>query len=243
MDQRLKEIIEHFEKLKIDLDESFRFHCNQCGKCCLNREDILLTARDLFQMSKFLKMETKDFVKQYCECYIGKSSNVPLIRLMPRGKQKRCPLLLGKRCAVHKVKPAVCAMFPVGRCLLFTPKDQIKDLTTNDIQYIFNDPCCGDGTETQTVRAWLVRSGISCEDGFFLEWQKLLMELGPILRDVGEKAPKEMLERMYSISGAMLYFDYDLEKDFDAQFSLRAKALCNSLRKVVDMRSVLNYGR
>ena len=47
MDNRLKEIVDNFDSLKIGVDEPFRFHCTMCGKCCINREDILLTPRDM----------------------------------------------------------------------------------------------------------------------------------------------------------------------------------------------------
>ena len=56
MDTRLKEIVDNFEKMKIGVDEPFKFHCTMCGKCCINREDILLTPKDLYNMSKELKI-------------------------------------------------------------------------------------------------------------------------------------------------------------------------------------------
>lgn len=48
MDKRLKEIVDNFDSMKIGVDEPFRFHCTMCGKCCINREDILLTPRDIW---------------------------------------------------------------------------------------------------------------------------------------------------------------------------------------------------
>lgn len=54
MDNRLKEIVDNFDQMKIGLDEPFKFHCTMCGKCCIDREDILLTPRDIYNMSKSL---------------------------------------------------------------------------------------------------------------------------------------------------------------------------------------------
>ena len=42
------------EKNKLELDDTFRFHCNKCGKCCINRDDILLSAKDIFYITKEL---------------------------------------------------------------------------------------------------------------------------------------------------------------------------------------------
>ena len=45
MDPRLKTIAENLDSWKLGLDDSFQFHCTACGKCCIDREDILLTPR------------------------------------------------------------------------------------------------------------------------------------------------------------------------------------------------------
>lgn len=36
MDNRLKEIVDNFDQMKIGLDEPFKFHCTMCGKCCID---------------------------------------------------------------------------------------------------------------------------------------------------------------------------------------------------------------
>ena len=115
MDNRLKEIVDNFDSLKIGLDEPFRFHCTMCGKCCINREDILLTPRDMYSMAKELQISPEELFKRYCETYIGHDSCIPIVRLKPRGSIKRCPLLKDRKCSVHKAKPGACAMFPIGR--------------------------------------------------------------------------------------------------------------------------------
>ena len=118
MDERLKEIVNNLDTMKIGLDETFKFHCTMCGKCCIHREDILLSPKDIYNMAKELNLSAEDLFKQYCEVYIGPDSKVPIVRLKPRGSVKRCPLLKNRKCIVHKAKPTVCAMFPIGRCIV-----------------------------------------------------------------------------------------------------------------------------
>lgn len=55
MDERLKDIVDNLESMIIGLDEPFKFHCDMCGKCCIHREDILLSPRDIYNMSKELE--------------------------------------------------------------------------------------------------------------------------------------------------------------------------------------------
>lgn len=38
----IKELKEQLGYEEIGLDDTFTFHCTQCGKCCIHREDILL---------------------------------------------------------------------------------------------------------------------------------------------------------------------------------------------------------
>lgn len=118
MDKRLQEIFDNFERMKIGVDDSFKFHCTQCGKCCIHREDILLNPKDVYNISKELGMTPDEMCKQYCEVYIGPDSRVPIVRILPRGSVQRCPLLKDRKCSVHDVKPTVCAMFPIGRSLI-----------------------------------------------------------------------------------------------------------------------------
>ena len=48
----IKELKEQLGYEEIGLDDTFTFHCTQCGKCCIHREDILLSPKDLFNIAK-----------------------------------------------------------------------------------------------------------------------------------------------------------------------------------------------
>ena len=117
MDETLKNIITNLGGRQIGMDEEFRFHCTECGKCCIHREDILLNPRDIYSMSKELGMSPGELFLKYCETYIGDGSRIPIVRIKPKGSVKRCPLLKDRKCSVHKSKPSVCALFPIGRVL------------------------------------------------------------------------------------------------------------------------------
>ena len=88
MSNKLKYIAENLDSLKIGLDETFKFNCTMCGKCCIDREDILLKPKDLFIAFKELSMKPHDFIQKYCECYVGDSSRLPIVRLKPVGQNK-----------------------------------------------------------------------------------------------------------------------------------------------------------
>ena len=58
--------IELFKQSQLGLDDTFKFHCTMCGRCCINREDILLPPRDLYAMAKELNFTSKEFFDKYC---------------------------------------------------------------------------------------------------------------------------------------------------------------------------------
>lgn len=114
-----EEMFQNIESFTVGLDDSFSFHCTQCGKCCIRRTDIILSPRDIFKMAKELKLSNADFLRKYCSMHIGPTSRIPVITLRPVGKDDRCPLLRNNKCSVHRVKPSVCGMFPLGRYIAF----------------------------------------------------------------------------------------------------------------------------
>lgn len=217
MENRLKELVDNLDKMKIDLDDTFKFNCTMCGKCCINRDDILLTPRDMFQISKQLDMLIGEFVKKYCDCYVGSSSRIPIARLVSVGIDKRCPFLKGARCSVNSVKPVVCALFPLGRCLKIDPNSK-AEFTMDDVIYISQNPGCGDGRKTHTVREWLETSNVPIEDEFFVKWNNTITKIGSVVQEVEKKADAERMNKYFNMLFGLLYVAYDFEVDFLFQF-------------------------
>lgn len=226
----MNEDIEQYKKLRIDVDEPFQFHCTQCGDCCRDREDILLTARDLFQIAQKLKMSPAEVVNQYGEAYIGTPSRLPIIRLRPLGPFKQCSLLRNNKCLVHDAKPAVCAMFPIGRMLELKPEEKRPShMAKPQIEYICTHPGCGDDSETHTVREWLRRFGIALDDAFFIEWSQTLTKLSVALQKQEQNINEKRMGQLWNATFICLYLNYDITKSFYLQFQSNATRVLDTL--------------
>lgn len=225
MDERLKRILDDFEAVQIGLDDRFEFRCLQCGKCCTRREDVVLNASDLYRLSKQLGITPEDLIKQYGEIYVGMDSRIPIVRLRPRGSVKRCPLLKNRKCTVHKAKPTVCALFPLGRYLVAEGAEEIAGETSRETRYIFNHPGCGDKSETHTVREWLERFGIPVDDEFFLRWQETVLKISIFFREVEDRLSGKTMQLLWSAALSALYLNYDMDQDFMPQFEKNAQEL------------------
>lgn len=232
MDERLKSIVENMDAMRIGLDESFKFHCRVCGSCCINREDILLSPKDICSMSKELGITTDDFFKKYCEVYIGNASRVPIVRLKPKGTDRRCPLLKKMKCRVHRAKPTICAMYPIGRCLVADDfQEGLKNVDESQIQYIYTNPQCGDDSEIHTVREWLESFGVPVQDEFFLKWQQTVLEMGNIFRKIEKSVSISIMEQVWTAAFVGLYLSYDLSKEFLPQFEENTRKFFSLLQE------------
>ena len=232
MDNRLKETANNLDKLKIGLDDTFSFGCTMCGKCCINREDILLNPKDVYNIASKLGITPTDVLKEYCEAYIGTDSRMPIVRLQPRGIVKRCPFLKELKCSIHEAKPTVCATFPIGRCLV-NDTDKPEGFKPEDIIYILTDPKCGDNSEKHTVREWLEGFNIPLDDEFFIKWQETVLGTSDVLRKLEKSTEPNTMQTIWDIALLMLYVDYNTKEEFMPQFERNRKKLSVQLGELM----------
>ncbi len=231
---------EEIEQQLMDLDSKFNFKCRKCGKCCKHQDTILFNTRDIFRIAKKLQITPKEVIDKYAETYIGNASKIPVVHMVPRGKNEICPFLEEGRCSIHDCKPTVCALFPLGRVVINKTALQ-GDLNDNnheiefEVKYMLNDIDCGSRKQVHTVREWLARFDIPEQDEFFLLWSKLTIMLhGAISRLEEHHVSSETLNLIWNAIFSTLYLDYDTSKDFLPQFhaaSEKLTALCQGIAK------------
>lgn len=234
MDNRLKEIAENLDKLKIGLDDTFSFGCTMCGKCCINREDILLNPKDVYNIAKKLSITPTEVLNEYCDAYIGEDSRMPIVRLRPRGIVKHCPFLKELKCSIHGAKPTVCATYPIGRCLI-NEENKSESFKLEDIIYILNDPGCGDNSEKHTVREWLEGFNISLDDEFFIKWHETVLTTSDILRELEKRTELDTMHTIWNIALLMLYLDYNTEEEFMPQYERNREKLSMQFNELLDI--------
>lgn len=154
-------------------------------------------------------------MEHFCEVYTGSDSRMPIVRLLPEGPTKRCPFLVRNKCRIHEAKPAVCAMFPLGRAHGFDLKTG-KPLP--EILYILDKPHCGDDSETHTVREWLGSFHIPVDDPFYLEWSEALISFTQAFRKLEEINPAATAVLIRPAVYEHLYLAYNTSQDFLSQF-------------------------
>ena len=137
---------------------------------------------------------------------------------------------------IHDAKPAVCAMFPLGRAIRIDKEDAEKDeLPPMKVEYIINPIDCGDFSETHTVKDWLESFGIPLEDEYFLKWQKTISMLSPRIQKLEKELDDNLMDKIISVMYIKLYLDYDLGIDFYPQFVKNADGCVEMLKMILAM--------
>ena len=236
------ELFRDLESMTIGLDDTFKFHCDQCGKCCTHREDIILSPMDIFKMAKELKMTPVEFYHEYCVFNIGEHTRMPIVRLASEGKDTHCVLLKNHRCSVHKVKPAVCAMFPLGRYMSFEKDDyNAESIDTSKVKYLLQPPECGDESETHTVRDWLSGFDIKLEDEAFVQWQKAISRFSSKFKELEKKQDMLTMMEIWFVVRVSLYLQYDTSKEFLPQFNYNVENLLKLLDDIPKLKRMVRH--
>lgn len=214
---------EKMERLKSNQlkdDDTFRFGCNQCGECCRNRHDILLSPYDLYRIARYLKTPVLEVVLKYCDHYIGQDSHIPVVRAKPKIHNAVCPFLKNGKCSIHEAKPAVCALFPLGRA---------AD-ATGEIRYFYSGGCdCADKTEV-SLKEWIDKFNLRESEEPAKLWGQLVSKISMARMRIKNDIDRE--QKLNIVFFDMLYLDYSIDEDFLPQYKENAKFVCYMFEKI-----------
>lgn len=212
-------IMEKIKNNHLEENDTFKFGCNQCGECCRNRHDILLSPYDLYRISKYLKIKISGVIEKYCECYIGQDSKLPVVRAKPKTDNFVCPFLNKGKCSIHEVKPVICAMFPLGRA---TDAEGC-------MKYFYSGGCgCANKTEV-SLKDWIERFKLKESEEPAKLWGQILAKICTAKMRI--KSTQELENRFAQIF-LMIYLNYREDEDFMPQFKKNAEFICFAFEKI-----------
>jgi Fe-S-cluster containining protein len=159
--ESIKKYTEGKYKILKDQNDTFNFGCKQCGQCCLDNHDIIVSPWDVIRMSEALNQPSTVLLDSVLNIHVGQTSHIPVATLkmikIPNTSITCCPFLTFDpqnnifKCAIQKDKPFNCAIYPLGRVNMI-------DKTTGQrtMEYFCQDiTCCADKTQTITLKDWI----------------------------------------------------------------------------------------
>ena len=87
MNNHLEHLVKALEDGTLDFYEEkdeAPIACVQCGECCHNREDILLSPFDLYNLVQATGKDVETILEKYTDMYVGNDSHIPIVRLRYR---------------------------------------------------------------------------------------------------------------------------------------------------------------
>jgi Fe-S-cluster containining protein len=137
--------------------------------------------------------------------------------------RQACHLLRGSRCAAHAAKPAVCALFPLGRAVrigMESMGSMGSEAAAQMKALCFAQPMgCGSRGSSHAVRSWLEKFGIPVEDEFHSLWNEAIFFLSGHFRDhEAGKAPAKAMDALWSAAFHALHANFDTNAELIPQF-------------------------
>lgn len=214
--------IETFQKNELKPDDTFHFECKMCGNCCRRRDTpIILTGADIYRIACALDTTMVNVVKDNTVGYIGNTSHMPVAVLKER-MDGSCRLLRKGRCMVHQNKPAVCALYPLGRFYNFQDKT---------FHYFVNHATCQpnrkDG-KSWTLQEWLDRFSIRETEEMTRAWDRLI---GGIIMVTHEMDKDKIQGTLLEVLLSVLYLDYDTSMPYIEQVERHMVTLTEIFKK------------
>ena len=218
-------------------EQKLRFHCTQCGDCCRNREDIILTPYDLFQIAKYRQLRPGEILRRYCTLSIDPSTGLPAVTLKPNKRTHACPFLKNNLCSVQPVKPTMCALFPLGRVVKLGNPGEATGDRDREMFYVLQDVSCGTWDEEHSVEEWLSKHDHEIGETWFLEWVDALEKVVPLIRFAELFMPDKLVNEVHKVFIRTMYQNYLIRVDFMAQFRenlANMLAFLNKIKQIIE---------
>ena len=200
--------VDAMQKNELNPDDIFLFQCKMCGNCCRSRsEPILLTGADIYRVAAGLDVPMSQVVEKHTTGTLGSHSNLPVVLLRER-LDGSCSLLRKGHCMVQHSKPAVCALFPLGRYC---------DFQSSQFHYFLQPWACPKGTQggkPWLLREWLDMFRIRETEESSLAWTRLIGGIGAVTHRL---SPDKISGQLLDVLLNAMYFGYTTDRPYVEQ--------------------------
>ena len=184
--------------------------CAGCSDCCRGMgSSIILDPYDVYRMQQGLGMDLTQLLgAQKIELNVVDGMILPNLKMA--GEEEKCAFLNEEgRCSIHKSRPGICRLFPLGRYY-----------ENGDFKYFLQTGECKENNRSKVkVSKWIDTPDMTKNHAFIRTWHYFLNEMEEA---VGDLEDMELGKRLNMLILQMFYLNpYDVERDFYEQFEAR----------------------
>ncbi len=196
--------------------------CKGCSACCQNMgESIVLDPFDIYRLTKGLNLSFEALLENKIELNVFDGMILPNLKMA--GKNASCAFLNEEgRCSVHRIRPGICRLFPLGRFY-----------ENGSFQYFLQIHECKNENRTKVkVKKWIDTPDLKQNDKFILAWHDFVAD---IQKKMMSASDDELFKKVNMFLLQQFYMERYHEEDFYAQFEERlakAKTVVGTLMKI-----------
>lgn len=188
--------------------------CEGCSACCRDMESTVLDPWDIWQLTGHLQCSFEQLLEKYVELRIADGLILPHLKM--DGRDRSCHFLNeAGRCSIHKARPGVCRLFPLGRLYEgdgFSYFLQIYE-------------CRKENRSKVKIEKWLGIAGIARYEAYIIKWHDLLKQLEEALEALDDSQIRTL--QMFCIR--TFFSTPYTETNFYAQFDDRYRQFKSTL--------------
>lgn len=247
-EKRMKKQFGKDTRVLKDDNDTFEFSCYACGKCCKNRtgkDSIIVSAYDFYKLRKYYNLSIDDLMENHIDYSIGSNSGLIILYLKNHKDafgNNVCTFLRkfcsSYKCIVNDNKPTICALYPLGRVAQLNMSDEDEKPR---LSYIFTGECNNKNkpnSKTHTIGDWV--KDREKEEEIFITVSEFTSKALKYINlknffdsDLIDEKSKELI---HNLIFTLMYFEYDLDKEFLPQYIENTDTLLEILRCFVTIK-------
>lgn len=199
--------------------------CAGCGQCCENMGDtVKIDPYDFFVISSFLRKSFDELFDKKIQVH-REDNGLILPHVMQSEKDKCVFMDMNRRCSIHKYRPGICRLFPLGR-----------NYERGTFSYFIVDGACTKGYKSKVkISQWLGIENITQYEKFVSDWHYFIKEIAIIYNYVLNSGSNTDLDLyLLKVFYRMPYNVYN-ENDFYEEFYRRLNHVNQSLESIKKM--------
>lgn len=184
-------------------------NCQGCSACCRGMgNSIILDPFDIYQLTTNLHKSMEELLNGYLELNVVDGIILPNLKMA--GTKESCSFLNEEgRCTIHKFRPGICRLFPLGRFY-----------ENNTFQYFLQiHECKKQNLSKVKVKKWLDIPNLKEYEAFINEWHYFQKDLQQQIKESTEEGYIKKVS-MYVLQNFYLK-PYQPEESFYNQFAKR----------------------
>lgn len=195
--------------------------CKGCFSCCQGMgESIVLDPYDVYRLTKGLNVSFEALLNDKIELNVYDGMILPHLKMA--GADETCAFLNEEgRCSIHKIRPGICRLFPLGRIY-----------ENGSFQYFLQIHECKNQNRTKVkVKKWIDTPDLKQNEVFILQWHDFVSEVQEKMMELKDD---ELFKKVNMFLLQQFFIECYHSEDFYKQFAERlekAKVVVNMLIK------------